>query len=486
MATYHLRAKIVSRGKGQSAIAAAAYRSGKALTDERTGEVKDFSRRDHVAFEGIFAPAHAPDWARDRQQLWNRAEQAEKRKDAQLARELEISLPHELTDQQREWLVKDFVRENFVRRGFVVDVAIHNPGPKNDTRNFHAHLMVSMRQIEADGFAPTKDRTMNDRAQVVEWREKWAELANRHLERHGHDARIDHRSHEARGIEDEPTRYEGPKVTEMARRSQISDRRRENEDIRERNAGAAAERAAAAAEPRRLTLRERMEQRIEEDKERMRREVEAERQGKIRPDVWTERGGMVAQQQEAQSRTAAAKAQKAEKAKERRQHRAEQERREKAEAYFRDRLQPHPAQPHPSPAQRLERPSQDPARAFQQTAAQLIEQANGPQQRTGQGRQLPTVQAASPSPQPPQPRPPERGSEQQQREEARRSASSPETPAQRGAERERTERQVEREGKAQGKELTERQREFLRFYSRREEERERGGRDDGGRGRERD
>lgn len=240
MATYHLSTKIISRKKGQNAVASAAYRSGEKLTDAKTGDVKDYERRAQgVAFKGIFAPPDAPEWAHDRQQLWNEVERVERRKDAQLVREFEISLPHEMTGQQRQWLVTDFVREQFLRRGYVADVAIHTPGKGSDARNHHAHVMVAMRAIDADGFAPTKDRSLNRVAQLEEWREKWADLANRHLERHGYTARIDHRSLEEQGITPgahAPEKYEGAAVTAMRARGEITDRAAENDAIRARNA----------------------------------------------------------------------------------------------------------------------------------------------------------------------------------------------------------------------------------------------------------
>src|SRR5271163_4208981 len=128
MAIFHLNAKVISRGKGQSAIAAAAYRSGERLRDEQAGEQKFYTARaERILFTDIMAPKNAPEWAHDRNALWNHAERAEKRKDAQLAREIEVSLPHELTEQQRQWLVKDFAREAFVRKGYAVDIAIHAP-----------------------------------------------------------------------------------------------------------------------------------------------------------------------------------------------------------------------------------------------------------------------------------------------------------------------------------------------------------------------
>lgn len=263
MAIFHLSAKPISRGKGQSVIAAAAYRSGQRLTDERDGSVKHYkAREERIVFEGIFAPADAPDWARSREQLWNAVEERESRgqgvnpKTARLARELEISLPHELTDEQREWLIKDFVREQFVRKGYAVDVAIHQPDGNSDARNYHAHLLVTERTIGPEGFAATKDRNMNSREQLNDWREEWAHLANRHLERHGLEERIDHRSLEAQGIDREPTKYMGYEVIALAEQGIYAPRYLENQEIEERNA----QRAAA-------------------------REMD-----------WTERGGMVAQQ----------------------------------------------------------------------------------------------------------------------------------------------------------------------------------------------
>ncbi len=225
MAIFHLTAKVISRGKGQSAVAAAAYRSGERLRDEQANEQKFYqARAERIEFTAIMAPKDAPDWAQDRNQLWNHAERAEKRKDAQLAREIEIALPHELTPQQREWLVKDFAREAFVRKGYAVDIAIHAPDEKSDDRNHHAHIMVTMRTLDGDGFAAKKDPAMNRREQLGEWREQWAHLANRHLERHGHAARIDHRSLKQQGIEREAGIHLGYAANEMAQRGAQSDR----------------------------------------------------------------------------------------------------------------------------------------------------------------------------------------------------------------------------------------------------------------------
>lgn len=224
MAIFHLNAKVISRGKGQSAIAAAAYRSGEMLLDEQAGEVKHYrARAERIQFTEIMVPAAAPRWANDRNSLWNAAEQAERRKDAQLAREIEVALPHELTDEQRAWLVKDFAREAFVRRGYGADIAIHAPEDGHDGRNHHAHIMVTRRTLGPEGFAPTKDWQL-DKAFLAGLRQQWEHLANRHLERHGHAARIDHRSLEAQGVDREPGVHLGYAADGMERRGEASDR----------------------------------------------------------------------------------------------------------------------------------------------------------------------------------------------------------------------------------------------------------------------
>jgi hypothetical protein len=238
MANYHLNVKIISRGKGQSAIAAAAYRSGERLRDEQADQQKFYrSRAERIQSTEIMAPKDAPEWVWDRGQLWNHAERAENRKDAQLAREFEISLPHEMTQEQREWLAKDFAREQFVRKGYVVDMAFHAPDKDGDQRNFHVHMMVTMRPLGdgPEGFARTLDRSLNSNEQLGVWREQWAHLANRHLERHGYEERIDHRSHKARGIDREPTIHLGYAANEMAARGAQSDRMDELRAILSRN-----------------------------------------------------------------------------------------------------------------------------------------------------------------------------------------------------------------------------------------------------------
>lgn len=235
MSIYHFSAKVVSRGKGQSAVAKAAYNSRACLLDERTGDVHDYRFKGGIVFSGIFAPEDAPEWAQDRALLYNEIERREKRKDAQLVREVEIGLPFELTALERERLVKDFVREQFVRKGMLADVSIHEPGPDGDERNHHAHILLTMRELGPDGFG-NKVREWNSKEQLEDWREAWERTANRYLEKHGHEERIDRRTLEEQGIDREPTTHRGPQVDAMEREGVATDRGMQWRETNEHNA----------------------------------------------------------------------------------------------------------------------------------------------------------------------------------------------------------------------------------------------------------
>lgn len=193
MAIYRLSVSVISRSSGRSAVAAAAYRCGECITNERDGREHDYLRRSGVEATEIIAPDHAPKWARDRAALWNAVEHSEKRKDAQTSREVALSLPHELGAEERRSLVREFAQEQFVARGMVADIAHHAPHGKGDERNHHAHVMLTTREITRDGFGQ-KDRTWNDKAVLQEWREQWEKHLNRSLERAGIEQRLDHRS----------------------------------------------------------------------------------------------------------------------------------------------------------------------------------------------------------------------------------------------------------------------------------------------------
>jgi hypothetical protein len=193
MAIYHLRALMISRSQGRSATAAIAYRVAERIEDRRTGLVFDYAARGGVDHTEILAPDHAPDWVRDRSELWNRVEESETRKNSQVAREVRVALPAELTHAQRVELVRDFAQEQFVDRGMIADIALHAPGRDGDDRNHHAHILLTTREIGPEGFT-TKNRDWN-KVEVLEgWREAWARDSNAALERAGIEDRVDHRT----------------------------------------------------------------------------------------------------------------------------------------------------------------------------------------------------------------------------------------------------------------------------------------------------
>lgn len=199
MSIYHLSLKTFSRSAGRSAVAACAYRTGTCLTDERTGLVHDYTRRSGVEHTELVLPAGAGEgW--DRERLWNAAEAAEVRKNSTVAREFELGLPHELSAEGRQALVRGFAQELAARHGVAVDMAIHAPDREGDNRNHHAHVLVTTRRLGPDGFGE-KTRELDARATgpglVEEWRGRWAALSNIALERAGSLERVDHRSLEA-------------------------------------------------------------------------------------------------------------------------------------------------------------------------------------------------------------------------------------------------------------------------------------------------
>lgn len=253
MALYRFEAKVISRSGGRSTLNAAAYRTGKTATsaaayrhgaelkDERTGQTYDYSRKRGVEGSQILTPANAPAWASDREKLWNEVERVEKRKDSQLARDFVISLPHELDADQRRALLTDFLGRNFVEKGYLCDVAYHAPHGKGDDRNHHAHVMVPMRRLDADGFARKKDiPTSNPHAvwgaELAQWRKDWADTTNRHLEAAGRPERVSHLSLVAQDIDREPEPKQGPVATRMEREGRESHAGSDRRQVQAENA----------------------------------------------------------------------------------------------------------------------------------------------------------------------------------------------------------------------------------------------------------
>ena len=225
LAAYRFSAQVIGRSAGRTATAAAAYRAGAEIADERTGLIHDYRRRGGVTHTEILLPEGAPGFAQDRARLWNAVEAVERRKDAQLAREVLLNLPHELTADERCALARRFVRETFVAKGMVADLSIHAPDTYGDQRNHHAHVLLAMRPFKTDQSAvradkdafDKKERAWNDRDQLEAWRADWAKAQNIALERAGHTERVDHRSLADQGIDREPEPKLGPVATQMER-----------------------------------------------------------------------------------------------------------------------------------------------------------------------------------------------------------------------------------------------------------------------------
>jgi Ti-type conjugative transfer relaxase TraA len=203
MAIYHLHVKVIGRKAGSSAVAAAAYRSASRLRDDRLERSHDFSNKRGVVHSEVMLPEDAPEKWSDRERLWNDVEAFEVRKDAQLAREVEFALPREMTQAQGIELARDFVQAEFVDQGTIADLNVHWDRADDGTPKPHAHVMLTMRSVDEDGFGP-KVREWNRTKMVERWRERWAGLANERLAELDIDARIDHRSLEVQGIALEP------------------------------------------------------------------------------------------------------------------------------------------------------------------------------------------------------------------------------------------------------------------------------------------
>ncbi len=196
LASYHLSAQPVKRSEGRSVVAMAAYRAGAKLQDERRGSIADYSRKRGVVHAEVLVPEDGAAFLKDRERLWNYVESLEKRKDAQLAREINVALPHELNAAQRLHLVREFVKAQFVARGMVADLALHEPVPEkgDDPRNFHAHILLTLRQAGAEGLRHVKTREWNSDEMLIAWRAAWASAQNHALDAAGHRVRVDHRS----------------------------------------------------------------------------------------------------------------------------------------------------------------------------------------------------------------------------------------------------------------------------------------------------
>ena len=258
VAIYHLSIKIISRGKGKSAVAASAYRSGETIKNEYDGIVHDFTRKGGITHTEILLPQNAPQEFSDRGTLWNSVERIEKSKNSQLAREIEIALPKELDNEKQIELVQEYVKENFVKVGMCADIALHD---KNDG-NPHAHILLTMRplnedktwgakskkeyildnngekiKLKNDNYKTKKIDTVdwNEQDKAEQWRKAWADIANKYLEENSIQEKVDHRSYQRQGIEQIPTIHLGVSASQMEKKGIATDRGNINREIKHQN-----------------------------------------------------------------------------------------------------------------------------------------------------------------------------------------------------------------------------------------------------------
>ena len=262
MSLFHFHVTQISRSAGSSAIASAAYRAGEKLYSEYYGETNDYSHKTGVILSEILLPPQAPEEYKDRATLWNSVENAERRKDAQLAYSFDIALQNELTPEENIELARRFIREQFVAKGMIADYAIHAPDKKNGIQNPHFHVMVPIRPLAPDGTWGCKQhlvyrtdgngnrvigangKPMRDAVPTTDWgspetleawRAAWADMVNAKFAEKGLACRIDHRSNERRGLEELPTIHEGPAVRQMESRGIITEKGELNRWIKSTN-----------------------------------------------------------------------------------------------------------------------------------------------------------------------------------------------------------------------------------------------------------
>ena len=258
IAIYHCNICIVSRGKGKSAVAAAAYRSGEKITNEWDGMTHDYTRKRGVVHTEILLPPHAPPSFSDRAALWNSVELYEKAGNVQLAREIDAALPIELSREEQIRLVREYCSSQFVSRGMCVDFAIHDTGSGNP----HCHIMLTMRPLDERGAWAAKSKKeydldengerirlpsgrykthkvdltgWNDKGNALLWRKAWADISNAYLERAGSRSRIDHRSNAERGIDELPTVHMGVAACQMEKKGIATEKGELNRNIRKAN-----------------------------------------------------------------------------------------------------------------------------------------------------------------------------------------------------------------------------------------------------------
>lgn len=254
----HFDVSIVCRSKGQSAVASAAYQSGSKLYDEYSLSWKNYTHKDEIIFEQILLPEKAPPEYSDRQTLWSSVEVNERNWNAQLARKIRMALPKEVPLEQYQDMVKEYCMEQFVSKGMICDIAIHDKGDGNP----HAHLLLTMRSLDENGKWNPKSKKVyildengekirlpsgnyktrkenftdwDNRDNCEIWRQAWSDIQNKYLEANGRDERVDLRSYERQGIDKIPMIHEGPAVSAMERKGVKTNIGNLNRDIRATN-----------------------------------------------------------------------------------------------------------------------------------------------------------------------------------------------------------------------------------------------------------
>jgi hypothetical protein len=278
-------------------LGAAAYRAGDELRGEDEGITYDYTKKKGVVHSEIILPDNAPPEYRDRETLWNVVEAREKRKDARLAREIEVALQTEFELEEQKALLREYIQENLVKEGMIADFSIHD-----NKGNPHAHIMLTTRNVTPDGFG-NKNRDWDREEKLLAWREKWAEINNLLLEQKGLDERIDHRTLKAQGIDREPTIHIGAAAWAMEKRGIRTERGDRNREIQQRNA----EREALNAARDRLIRADLQQQREAEktaaqlEKTEQRREVKQdERMQTIEEQLKAEKAAQIAEKLQAQ------------------------------------------------------------------------------------------------------------------------------------------------------------------------------------------
>lgn len=259
--SFHFSVNIISRGKGKSAVASAAYISGEKIKNEWDGVTHDYTKKQGVISKEIFLPDHAPEEYKDRKTLWNSVELFEKNSNAQLARNFIISLPKELSIEENKKMIEEYIQNNFVKEGMIVDLAIHDE-IREGNQNIHAHIMTIVRPINEDGTWGQKSKkeyildekgekvlnkngkpktrkveltSWNDRGNVEKWREKFSDLCNEYLAKNKIEKRVDHRSFKRQGIKQIPTIHLGASASAMERKGIRTEKGDINREIKKQN-----------------------------------------------------------------------------------------------------------------------------------------------------------------------------------------------------------------------------------------------------------